>query len=115
MIQIFINGPDKIKEFDLTGVPWSNVLVSLGPKSPDDPAVFEMIHKRGALCKLGTVRSLDQDYISGKVADINELSDEYNALYRKGADFLETDIPVPVSRIVANRLSSETFKSKFLK
>lgn len=115
LIQIFINSPEKVLEFDLTGVPWTSILVSLGPYTPDEPAVIEMIHKRGALCKMGTVRNLDLEYFKGKVIHIEELYKEYNALFRKGADFLETDIPVPVSRIIANRLSSETFRLKFLK
>lgn len=115
MMQVFISSPEKVREFDQTGIPWENIVAFVGHKKPDDPVVFQMIHQKGALCILGTSRNLDLEYLDGKVANIEELENGYNALYREGADILETDIPVQVSKVVAKRLSSETFKSKFLK
>lgn len=115
MMQVFINSPEKVRDFDQTGVPWENVVVFVSHQKPDYPEVFQMIHQKGALCILGTSRNLDREFLNGKVGGIEELNDGYNALYRSGADILETDIPVPVSQVVARRLSSETFKSKFLK
>ena len=115
MMEVFISSPKQVSEFDQTGVPWENVVAFVGHKKPDDPKVFQMIHQKGALCILGTSRNLDREFIEGKVIRIEELGNSYNALYREGADILETDIPVPVSKVVAKRLSSETFKSKFLK
>jgi glycerophosphoryl diester phosphodiesterase len=115
MMEVFISSPKQVGEFDQTGVPWENIVAFVGHKKPDDPKVFQMIHQKGALCILGTSRNLDREFIEGKVTRIEELGNSYNALYREGADILETDIPVPVSKVVAKRLSSESFKSKFLK
>ena len=115
MMQVFINSPERVREFDETGVPWENVVVFISHQKPDYPEVFKMIHQKGALCILGTSRNLDREFLNGKVGGIEELKDGYNALYRSGADILETDIPVEVSQVVARRLSSETFKSKFLR
>jgi glycerophosphoryl diester phosphodiesterase len=107
MMQVFISSPEKVREFDQTGVPWENIVAFVGHKKPDDPAVFQMIHQKGALCILGTSRNLDREYLDRKVTNIKELENGYNALYRDGADILETDIPVQVSKVVAKRLSSK--------
>lgn len=115
MMQIFINSPEKVREFDQTGVPWENVVAFVGHSIPDNPEVFQLIHKKGALCILGTSRNLDQEFINGESTNIEKTKNGYNSLYREGADILETDIPVIVSKVVAGRLSSEMFKSKFLK
>jgi glycerophosphoryl diester phosphodiesterase len=114
MMEVFISTPDKVKEFDQTGVPWENVVVFVGHKTPDDLSVFRMIHERGALCILGTSRNLDRKITAGTVTDIEELKKEYKALYKLGADILETDVPVPVCKLVSERLSSRNYQLKFL-
>ncbi|MEL7588326.1 MAG: glycerophosphodiester phosphodiesterase family protein [Prolixibacteraceae bacterium] len=114
MMQVFISNPDKVEEFDHTGVPWENIVAFVGHKVPEDPTVFKLIHEKGALCILGTSRNLDREFITGKVTEMEELTDGYHALFRLGADILETDIPVPVSNVVTGRLSSKTYRKKFL-
>jgi glycerophosphoryl diester phosphodiesterase len=115
MMQIFIPNHEKLKEFDQTGVPWSNVVAFVSHQMPADTTIFDMIHRKGALCILGTSRNLDLEATSGRVKDIRQLEKDYNDFYRKGADILETDIPVEVSKVVARRLSSPTYRAKFLK
>ena len=115
MMQVFIPTPEKMKEFDQTGVPWSNVVAFVSHQMPADTRIFDMIHQKGALCILGTSRNLDLEVIKGQVPDIHQLEKSYNDLYRKGVDILETDIPVEVSKVVAGRMSSPTYTSKFLK
>jgi glycerophosphoryl diester phosphodiesterase len=100
MMQIFIATPDKIAEFEKSGVPWKNVVVFIGHQKPKNQALVSMIHEKGARCIMGTSRNLDREFIEGKVTNIEELKDEYNALLREGTDILETDIPVPVSRVL---------------
>jgi glycerophosphoryl diester phosphodiesterase len=100
MMQVFIATPDKIVEFEKTGIPWKNVVVFVGHQKPKNPALVSMIHEKGARCIMGTSRNLDRDVIEGKAANIEELKDDYNTLLREGIDILETDIPVPVSRVL---------------
>ena len=115
MMQVFIPNPEKLKEFDQTGVPWSNVVAFVSHQMPADTRIFDMIHQKGALCILGTSRNLDLEVIRGRVPDIRQLEKAYNDYYRKGVDILETDIPVEVSKVVARRMSSPTYRAKFLK
>jgi len=111
-LQVFINTPEKVEEFDKTGVPWENIVAFVGHIMPDDPSVFNLIHQNGALCIVGTSRNLDREVLAG--GNIERLTEQYLGIYRAGADILETDIPVPVSKMIADRLSSETFISKHL-
>jgi glycerophosphoryl diester phosphodiesterase len=115
MMQVFIPNSEKLKEFDQTGVPWSNVVAFVSHQMPADNSIFDMIHQKGALCILGTSRNLDLEVISGRVPDIRHLEKDYNDFYSKGADILETDIPVEVCKVVARRMSSPTYRAKFLK
>lgn len=115
MMQVFIPNPERLKEFDQTGVPWSNVVAFVSHQMPADTRIFDMIHQKGALCILGTSRNLDLEVIRGRVPDIRQLEKSYNEYYRQGVDILETDIPVEVSKVVARRMSSPTYRTKFLK
>jgi glycerophosphoryl diester phosphodiesterase len=110
MIQIFINSPKKIQEFEKFGVPWKNVVVFVGHSEPVAPALYDMIHQKGALCILGTSRNIDKRFTNGEVSNMEELRDDYNVLFSKGVDIIETDIPVSVSLIFP-----ETPQNKILK
>lgn len=112
MLQIFIPTPEKCLEFDKTGVPWDNVVAFVAHQLPKDLSVFKMIHDRGALAIIGTSRNLDRELMSG--TDPEMMRSKYNAVYQTGADILEADTPVPVSKIVSNRLSSKTYRTRFL-
>jgi glycerophosphoryl diester phosphodiesterase len=115
MMEVFIPSPEKVYEFDRTGVPWSNVVAFVSHQMPSDVSVFNLVHQRGALCILGTSRNLDLQVTGKKVADINQLEKQYNELFRKGVDIIETDIPVEVIKVVSKRLSSPSYRTKFVK
>lgn len=115
MMEVFIPDEKALLEFDKTGVPWSNVVAFVSHQMPSDATIFDKIHRKGRLCILGTSRNLDLRVTSGKVKDVSQLSDDYNALFRAGVDIIETDIPVEVSKVVAKRMSSPSYISKFIK
>ena len=102
MMQIFIPTPEKFAEFEKTGVPWENVVVFVGHKMPTNVAVIKMIHDKGARCIMGTSRNIDREFIEEKVANIEQLKDGYDAILKQGIDIMETDIPVPVSKVFSN-------------
>lgn len=115
MMQIFINTSQKVDEFDKTGVPWENVVVFVGHQMPDDLSVFEKIHQKGACCIVGTSRNIDREFIEERIENRQAWVNQYNDLYNKGVDILETDIPVPVSEAVAEKLKPNARQSRFLK
>ena len=115
MIEVFINSTEKIIEFEKFGVPWENVVVFVGHFAPEDPDLYQMIHDKGALCIQGTSRNLDRIYKTGEVSKIEDLENEYNELFRSGVDIIETDIPVPLSRILPEIPKTESLKTNFFK
>jgi glycerophosphoryl diester phosphodiesterase len=96
MMEVMVPNLDKVAEFDKLGVPWANIVAFVGHDPPHDPAVYEAIHARGARCLIGTSRNLDRRLLKGEVADIEPLLPEYRAFLARGADLIETDIPVPL-------------------
>lgn len=115
MMQVFLPTPEKVSEFEKTGIPWDNIVAFINHKKPADSTIFDMIHQKGALCIQGTSRNYDREFIEGRVKVMGDLKKDYNSLYRFGADILETDIPVEVSKVVENRLSSAAYISKIQK
>lgn len=112
VMEIFINSPEKIKEFEKYSVPWENVVVFVGHEKPANPKLFDLIHQKGALCIQGTSRNLDRKYSNGDVLKIEDLKNEYNALIQAGVDIIETDIPVPLSRILPG-IPQNSVKTKY--
>ena len=49
---------------------------------------------------IGTSRNLDRKVLTGDVADIGVLEPDYRAFLRRGADVIETDIPVPLGKLL---------------
>lgn len=113
LMQVFINHPDKVAEFEKTGVPWENIVAFVSHQMPADSSVFNLINQKGALSILGTSRNLDREWITGKVTDIRDLQPGYNDLFIKGVDILETDIPVEVSKVVNKGIPIHPSKMKY--
>lgn len=115
IMEIFINTPEKIHDFEKCGVPWENVVVFVGHDKPANPKLFDMIHQKGALCIMGTSRNIDRKYTKGEVSDIENLRDEYNALFYLGVDIIETDIPLPLTQILTGMPLKGSTKNKYFK
>jgi glycerophosphoryl diester phosphodiesterase len=93
MMEVMIPNREKAAQFDQLGVPWRHVVAFVGHTPPDDPALYEFIHRKGASCMIGTSRNLDRKVASREVPDIKSLEPDYRAFLRRGADIIETDIP----------------------
>lgn len=115
LMQVFIPTPEKVEEFDRTGVPWENVVAFTGHQAPENKSVFDLIHQKGALCIVGTSRNFDLELTRGNVSDIYELKGNYNNLIDMGANILETDIPVEVCKVVFDNISIHPSKVKYFR
>jgi glycerophosphoryl diester phosphodiesterase len=116
MMEVMIPDEQKMLEFDKTGVPWANVVAFVGHNLPADSKLYEMIHKRGALCMAGSSRNLDLKFLKGQSTDFNSLKGEYMDFFAKGIDLIETDVPVflgpLVNPVLPDKLSSSGFYRK---
>lgn len=100
MMEVMIPNREKAEQFDQLGVPWRNVVAFVGHTPPEDEALYEFIHRKGASCMIGTSRNLDRKVANGQVPDIKQLEPDYLAFLRRGADIIETDIPTFLGRLV---------------
>ncbi|GEP44513.1 glycerophosphodiester phosphodiesterase family protein [Brevifollis gellanilyticus] len=99
-MEVMIPTLAKAEEFDGLGVPWKNVVAFVGHVPPEDKALYDYIHGKGACTMIGTSRNLDRKVIQGEVKDIKLLEPEYRAFLNRGADIIETDIPVPLGTML---------------
>ncbi|HLP71630.1 MAG TPA: glycerophosphodiester phosphodiesterase family protein [Bacteroidales bacterium] len=100
VMEVMIPSPEKVLEFDKTGVPWKNVVAFVGHNLPDSPELYKMIHERGALCMAGSSRNVDLKFLRNQVTDFGTLKDEYMDFFAKGIDLIETDVPVYLGPLV---------------
>ncbi|HEX2976572.1 MAG TPA: glycerophosphodiester phosphodiesterase family protein [Bacteroidales bacterium] len=100
VMEVMIPNEEKVLEFDKTGVPWKNVVAFVGHNLPDNPALYKMIHDRGALCMAGSSRNVDLKFLRNQVSDFSMLKNEYMDFFTKGIDLIETDVPVNLGPLV---------------
>lgn len=93
-MEVMIPTVAKGAEFDQLGISWRNVVAFVGHTPPEDVALYDFIHRKGACCMAGTSRNLDLKVSKGEVSDIRELEEGYRSFLSLGADIFETDIPV---------------------
>jgi glycerophosphoryl diester phosphodiesterase/dienelactone hydrolase len=113
MMEVMIPNVAKVAEFDKLGVPWKNVIAFVGHVVPDDPALYEAIHARGACCMIGTSRNLDKQVSGKQVGDIRELEAGYRAFLKRGADVFETDIPAQLGPMMYAKAAAPAAKKDF--
>ncbi|MGV3663626.1 MAG: glycerophosphodiester phosphodiesterase family protein [Prosthecobacter sp.] len=114
MMEVMIPTLAKAQEFDQLGVPWGNVVAFVGHVPAEDPALYEFVHRKGASCMIGTSRNLDRQIIEGKVSDMRQLESGYRAFLGRGADIIETDIPVLLGPLLYRDVSPPEAKKPFL-
>jgi glycerophosphoryl diester phosphodiesterase len=100
MMEVMIPNQQKVEEFDRLGVPWENVIAFVGHQPPTDEQLYRLIHERGARCMVGTSRNIDREWLAAPNQPIGSFEDSYRKLMERGADILETDIPVQISPLL---------------
>ncbi len=105
VMEVMIPTLAKAQDFDHLGIPWRNVVAFVGHSPPDDPALYAFIHGKGASCMVGTSRNLDRQVVENKVSGIQQLETGYRAFLERGADIIETDIPVLLGPLLYRNVS----------
>jgi glycerophosphoryl diester phosphodiesterase len=113
MMEVMIPSREKVAEFDKLGVPWSNVVAFVGHNPPEDLELYKQIHERGACCMIGTSRNLDRRFIKQEVAEIKLLETDYRTFIKRGADLIETEIPVPLGQLLYEQTPVPEGKKEF--
>ena len=100
MMEVMIPNRAKFAEFAQLGVPWRNVVAFVGHTPPEDRELYEMVHRQGANCMIGTSRNLDLRFMQEKMGSLQPLESEYRVFLERGADIIETDIPVQLGPLL---------------
>lgn len=109
--------PDKaaVASFDSTGVPWANVVAFITHTQPKDAGIFKLVHDKGAMCIMGSSRSVDKDFAAGKIKGVDELEKEYHALITGGADIIEADMGIEAGAALEKIKPLKSSKAQYFK
>ena len=107
-ISMSLGSMDAIEQWRKSGIPAENVVAFVGT-SERDAELYEILHKEGIYCILGTMGNLDRSAATNG----DEL---YANLIRNGADILSTDRPVEAAKALAPLINTESrFYQRFFK
>ena len=99
-MEVMIPDRKRMRAFDELGVPWECVVPFVGHQPPEDRELYRELHARGVRCLIGTSRNLDRRLLSGEVESLRPLHADYQAFLDRGADLIETDLPIEVSQLL---------------
>ncbi|MBL7735819.1 MAG: glycerophosphodiester phosphodiesterase family protein [Chitinophagaceae bacterium] len=94
LMEVMVADMDKVRAFDSSGVPWKNMVAFVSHSLVKDPEVFNAIHKRGAMCIVGSSRNYDRMFVKGEIQSIKELYQGYAGMITGGADIIEADLAI---------------------
>lgn len=113
VMEVMLGTMEKVNAFDASGVPWENVVVFVNHNLIIDPTIFNEIHKRGAMCIVGSSRNYDVKYTKGEIKSFEELSKNYNSMLQYGADIIEADLAIEAGMALKPALTTSSSKSKY--
>lgn len=95
MMSVYVKNEEVMHTYEKAGVPWRNVIAYIGPQpTPENKKLLELLHARGVMCMMGAAPVYD------KLPDPWQRAAAYRSVFAYGADILESDLPVEVSRVV---------------
>jgi glycerophosphoryl diester phosphodiesterase len=115
MMEVMIPNRDKLREFEATGIPWSNTVAFIGHEPPQDRELVEMIHARGTCCFAGTSRNLDLTFAARHTIEPVKLQQDYQKLLNFGVDVLETDLPRDVGTLLYKNSTAPKSRLQFFR
>lgn len=112
VMEIMMGKPENITALDNSGVPWENVIGFVSHDLPADKTIFAEVHKRGAMCILGSSRNIDRQFTTGKI-NADELKNGYLNLINHGADVIEADLGIEAGTALKDLQGVKSSKSKY--
>jgi glycerophosphoryl diester phosphodiesterase len=114
MMEVFIHDRQGAKEFDATGVPWSNVMSSVTHYEPKDPQVFETLHRKGIMCQRACFQTIDREYRRKEISRA-QLMEGYRELITSGTDIIQTDLGIEAGEAVQSLTPEDSSKRKYFR
>jgi glycerophosphoryl diester phosphodiesterase len=115
MQEVMIPNRAALDKFDQAGVPWRNVVAFVTHTQAAEPNVYELLHRKGVLCIVGSSRTLDRDFGAGKIPDRQTLTAKYQALIQSGADIIEADLGIEAGQALQQIRTNNRLQRKYLR
>jgi hypothetical protein len=113
MMEVMVSDAEKLRAFDNTGVSWSNVVAFVTHTQPTDPNIFSMIHEKGAMCIVGSSRTIDKAFTAAGDKDIDGLRQGYHRIINEGADIIEADLGIEAGTTLMNIKNGSSSKRSY--
>jgi glycerophosphoryl diester phosphodiesterase len=114
IMEVMMGKEENVKMMDKSGVPWANVIGFVSHQLPQSKAIFDAVHKRGAMCVLGSSRNIDLQYAKGQI-NAAQLKQGYLNLINYGADVIEADLGIECGAALMPLQQVKSSKAKYFR
>ncbi len=114
IMEVMMGKEENVEMMDKSGVPWANVIGFVSHQVPESKAIFDAVHKRGAMCVLGSSRNIDQQYTKGQIS-AEQLKKGYQYLISYGADVIEADLGIEGGAALLPLQQGKSVKAKYFR
>lgn len=114
VMEVMAAKPQQIAALDKCGVPWDNMIGFVSHDMPGDKSIFHEIHKRGAMCILGSSRNIDRQFMQGNISAA-QLQTGYLDLVKQGADIIEADLGIEAGAALSPLQQAASSKTKYFR
>ena len=112
VMEVMLPDVEQVRKMDENGVPWTNMVGFVSHNLVENTDIFDLIHKRGAMCIVGSSRNHDISYKKGEIRTFEELAEEYRKMVTDGADIIEADLAIEAGLSIRDITSGQRSGSK---
>jgi glycerophosphoryl diester phosphodiesterase len=115
VMELMVPNKKKLEELDATGISWQNIIAFVTHGTPEEADIFRQVHEKGAMCIVGSSRTVDRAFMRGEIKSEAELHQKYMDIINKGADVIEADLGIEAGKALEPLLTKKSDKSKFFR
>ena len=114
-MELMVPNKKKLEELDATGISWQNIIAFVTHGTPEEADIFRQVHEKGAMCIVGSSRTVDRAFMRGEIKSESELHQKYMDIINNGADVIEADLGIEAGKALEPLLAKKSDKSKFFR
>lgn len=108
MFSAFVKTKQELESYEKAGVPWASIMAYVGPENkPENKEMYDLLHARGVMCMISAAPTYD------KLKDPVARKKAYQEIFEKGADVLESDLPIEVAVAIQGQIPKNSKKAKY--
>jgi len=107
MFSAFIRNKEEFEDYAMLQIPWDHMIAYVGPlDKPENDEIYSLLNEKGVMCMVSAAPTYD------KVASEELRKTRYRQIIENGADILESDRPIEVSRALYQQVQSASASPK---